>query len=737
MKRPLVLAGLLQAMAFSAPAQHVANHQIPVTRSNNQAFAFPWVGGLNNAQFSEGDLNNDGIADLFVFDRTGNKVLTFLNGGTVGKTDYQYAPAYEAGFPTMTDWALLEDYNCDNIPDIWCFTRGPLSDPGFGIQVYQGYYDSNNRIQFVNADSLLKYPVNSLEVNLFVSPIDIPAIVDVNNDGDKDVLTFQITGGFLMYFENLSKEGGQGCDTLRFVKKDDCWGDFYESGFYREVSLNEPCPFQLGGGGGEAEASTRLHAGSTVLAWDFDSNGTKDVVLGDISFTNLVFLDNCGTPADANMCAQDTLFPSYDVSADVFVFPAAFLADVNNDGLKDLLVTPNAAGGSENYHCVWHYRNQGTSANANFTFQSDTFLVGDMLDFGEGCYAVFFDANADGLLDIVAANRGYFRPDLFQLYSGQIAYLQNTGTAQQPAFRLVTTDYSQISDLGITALVPTFGDLDGDGDADLLTGKEDGTLLYFKNTAQPGAAPKFTFHSAMYGNIDVGNFSAPQLVDVNRDGLLDLVIGEESGNLNYYENTGSASQPKFTLKTNFFGAVKVNLPGYPTGYSVPFLFDHNDGNGWQLLVGGERGTLMHYKNIDGNLDGAFTLVDSVYAGIRAGYRSTVSGADVNADGLVDLLVGNYRGGMTFYDSKIVSAPLEAAADSVMVFPNPAGHQIQIQMPYPNARVLLMDALGRQRKEQLSPGQSLGIDVTDLPQGWYTVHVVYPTQRLVANLLLVK
>lgn len=734
--RVSLIAMLLLALSVTLRAQHTANHGISVKRSNGQPFLFPWAGGLNNAQFSAGDLNNDGIADLFVFDRTGNKLLTFLNTGTPGTIAYHYAPQYEAGFPKLTDWALLEDYNCDNIPDLWCFTRGPVSDPGFGIQVYKGFYDANNRINFVNADSLLKYPVSGFEVNLFVSPIDIPAIVDVNDDGDKDILTFQLSGGFVMYFENLSQEAGQGCDTLRFVKKDDCWGDFYESGFRREDSLNVPCPYQQGTSP-EASASTRLHAGSTLVSWDNDGDGVKELVTGDISFTNLVYLHNCGTKADAHMCWQDTLFPSYDVSADVFVFPAAFLVDVDNDGLKDLLVTPNASGGSENYRCVWQYKNEGTAVTADFRFQRDTFLVGDMLDFGEGCFPVFFDADADGRADIVAGNRGYFRPDLFQLYSGQLALLRNVGSATEPAFQLTTRDYALVSDLGVTSLMPAFGDLDGDGDADMLTGLEDGKLLFFKNMAAPGTPAQFVFSGANYGNIDVGNASTPQLVDVNRDGLIDLLIGEESGNLNYYENEGSTAQPKFVLKTNFFGGVKVNLPGYPTGYSVPFLFDLNDGAGWQLLVGGERGTLMHYKDIDGNLDGTFTLVDSMYAGIHAGYRSTVSGADVNDDGLVDLLVGNYRGGMTFYDSKAVAADYNAGASSVHIYPNPVSTFCTIHPVAPGAMISITDAMGRIRHAVKAHGGQVQLSLTDLPAGWYLLRIVHNHQARVAKFLVTR
>jgi len=71
---------------------------------------YPWVGGINSAQFSTIHLNNDTIEDLFIFDRTGNKVLTFVNDG-IG-IGYTYAPEYESQFPVLQSWAILRDYNC-------------------------------------------------------------------------------------------------------------------------------------------------------------------------------------------------------------------------------------------------------------------------------------------------------------------------------------------------------------------------------------------------------------------------------------------------------------------------------------------------------------------------------------------------------------------------------------------------------------------------------------------------
>jgi hypothetical protein len=56
----------------------------------------PWSGGLNSGCFSKIDLDMDGTEDLFVFDRTQNKVFTYLARQVNGKWQWQYQPEYEA-----------------------------------------------------------------------------------------------------------------------------------------------------------------------------------------------------------------------------------------------------------------------------------------------------------------------------------------------------------------------------------------------------------------------------------------------------------------------------------------------------------------------------------------------------------------------------------------------------------------------------------------------------------------
>src|SRR4051812_11537199 len=68
----------------------------------------PWVGGINFPLWSAIDMNGDGLKDLYLYDKTNDRVSTFLNDGTSGIHAYHYAPEYIARFPKVRAdaWAM-------------------------------------------------------------------------------------------------------------------------------------------------------------------------------------------------------------------------------------------------------------------------------------------------------------------------------------------------------------------------------------------------------------------------------------------------------------------------------------------------------------------------------------------------------------------------------------------------------------------------------------------------------
>lgn len=697
----------------------------------------PWAGGLNFCQFSEIDLDQDGTKDLFVFDRTGNKITTFINKGTAGVTDYVHAPEYQDKFPQLHDWALLADYNCDGKADIFTYYSA-------GFSVYKNISTLSGGLQFTLVKQQVRSVQYSMNLNLYVSPVDIPAIVDVDNDGDLDILTFHIGGTLVEYHKNLSKESYGICDSLKFEMKNQCFGYFYENSMNNSVTLDDTCsPNVLGAEStGKPPQVEPQHSGSTIFAFDKDGDGDKELVLGDIAYKNMVLLTNGGTITANKMVAQDPSFPSNTTPVNLSMFPAAFFLDVNNDGKKDLLVSPNAANVSENYTSVWHYSNTGTTNAPVFNYQQNNFLQRDMIETGEGNYPVFFDYNKDGKQDLVIGNHGYFLSS--GGYESKLLLYENTGTPANPEFTLITRDYSGLSGLGLNGVAPTFGDLDGDGDKDLVIGDVTGKVHYLTDTSTGTNPASFVLAQINLGNIDVGQASTPQLIDVNRDGKLDLLIGEQGGNINYHENTGTTTTPTFTSTPTSatFGGVKVNKVPFITGFSAPFMFDVS-GN-YKLLVGSENGYLYMYDSIDGNLTGNFKLLDSMYLDIYEGNRTAPYGADINNDSYLDVVIGNYSGGTSLYLGRqsLYSVKEEKKLiPEFVVYPNPSSSfiSIEIKTELPEKYYISVENMVGQKvmNEEAIKAKTTTLNVNNLNAGIYFIKLSDGRNNSVKRLIVTK
>ena len=322
---------------------------IIVLNSIGDTLANPWAGGFNSVQFSEIDANIDGFKDLFVFDRTGHRVSIYLNKGIPNQSIYTHAPFYNQFFPELHDWVLLRDYNCDGMMDIFTYSSGGMAIYintsttflSFSLKTNLLHSDYNP-----DGDTTTNNPTGApVFINLYVSSSDIPAIDDIDNDGDLDVLTFSITGSYVEYHKNLSIEKNGNCDSLDFQLSNKCWGFFKENLTSNSVALFDTCSFNIDNP--ERYSGGNKHAGSTLLTLDVDSNNSKDLVLSDVSYNNFTLLINQDTSSNltaSSIASQDSVFPSNTnstLATKIDIFPAGFYLDINNDNVKDLVAAPN------------------------------------------------------------------------------------------------------------------------------------------------------------------------------------------------------------------------------------------------------------------------------------------------------------------------------------------------------------------------------------------------------------
>lgn len=725
MARIPFLAIFLSFLYVSKAQTNVFRDTIPVYE-NNKKLKMPWAGGINFSSFTQIDLNADGKKDIVAYDKicgSGGKLRAYLNVGNVGEEKYLHAYSYQDQFPRVTDWALFFDYNVDGKADLFTYTTG-------GIKVYRNTSVGQN-LSFVLAKSLLMSDYNpagspSLS-NLYCNSVALPGIADIDGDGDLDILSFSVFGIKIEYHKNMSQELYGTSDSLVFDMVDECWGDIKENNC--QVDLNQ-CPFMK-----QYQEVTQdslykpLHSGSCLMCFDRDGDGDQELIMGDISCNTVFYVDNQGNSSNAHIADTTLLYPNYPNKASTNViklnsFPCTFNLDVNNDGFKDLIASPNAIAGSENFQSVWYYKNASITPTVNFVFQKNNFLQEDMMEFGEGAYPVLFDADSDGKKDLIVGNLGYY---IGNTNKSKLAFYKNIGSSSSPSFYLITKDYQSFSIYNIYSMAPTFGDLDHDGDEDLLIGDNNGQLHYFQNTAPLGLPAQFSNHVSFYQSIDVGNFAYPQLFDVNANGTLDLVIGSLNGKLSYYNNIGTQASPTFSLQSAFFGSVDVKQSGWTTGYSMPYIYKELGVT--KLIVGSETGNLYMYDNINNNLTGVFNKVDSTLFHINEGPRCAPFYEDITNDGKRDLLLGNYAGGLAFFNSVNVNGvgidELWEDED-VLLYPNPTSDNVTVTINDAAIReitISVFDILGNEVYKIMTYNKSIQLDVSKFSQGVYFIKIL--------------
>ncbi len=325
----------------------------------NDTLKFAYTGGFNTPQISNIDFNLDGKNDVFIFDKASRKVNTFTRKGN----GFVHTPQYEGKFPPMVNWALLRDYNNDGKADLMTevsFDRRYLVDTiqrpfGNGLRILKNTSTPGNfsltPISNQVKDTGGTWGPPSYErrspANIYLNASDVPAIDDVDNDGDIDILAMQGTSSSFTYYENFVKNKWNipsPKDTTLFILRDQCWGyvnyDFLSGKnkflLGQEKDKIPGCFFQMYG-------KAAKHAGTATLFLDYNGDGIKDVIYSDNGFSNLIILYNTRSTISGrdSIISQDSLFPSNTVSADFIMFPVPYYVDIDGDNKGELLVTTN------------------------------------------------------------------------------------------------------------------------------------------------------------------------------------------------------------------------------------------------------------------------------------------------------------------------------------------------------------------------------------------------------------
>lgn len=690
---PSFLLFFFTSFTFNVLAQLEMNWELstgPTVTSEGELMPHPFTGGLTAPQWSAIDLDGDGDEDLFAFDRDGNRVLAFerRNEPEMGWIE---RPEWSEGWPPMTHWALLRDFDCDGMPDL--FTGYQNS-----IHVWKNVGDivegtPNFQPYAIPLMASWDFGAGAQSLPIVCLTIDKPAISDVDADGDLDIITFTETSTTLYRFSGVSP-----C-SLDMVCTNRCYGMLTEGaednslfiGDQHECSFNVIDPRSDGNiRPSDNYERDGVHAGGTITALQLDGEQFYDLLIADVTYPTsmAVLLEDAIDGQDSTAWVDPTfpaLLPHAGIQDSLLLprFPAAYAIDFDQDGDDDLVFSPNTALETDDDASVHLWENQGTTDSPIWAFVTDQWIQKGMLDFGRGAAPLFHDLDNDGDLDLVIANK--------ERYEGvgqtpaDLAMLRNIGSAMAPAFELTALETIDFQSNGIESIHPALGDLDGDGDVDLIVGDELGRLHQYNNTSGPGEWPNWEVQLLSIQDnegvaIDVGQFATPQLLDLDGDGALDLLIGEKNGTLTCYRGCDGSWCLISSAETgdNWAGITVENELGI-NGYSVPSLYFGP--NGWQVLVANETGKVQYFGDVNPAAPHApLNELESNVGGVLPGLRAAASFADVNADGFPEMLIGIQNGGLRWYQGTITS--IETAVQTAQTwgaYPNPAAPGSRINL----------------------------------------------------------
>jgi len=369
-----------------------------------------------------------------------------------------------------------------------------------------------------------------------------------------------------------------------------------------------------------------LHGANGMAFADVDDDGDLDLYWGDFFEPGVLFIRNDGScgepdlrtpPAPVATAPEDTLLTSgYNLPVPV---------DVDGDGDLDLAVgvlggafNPNTTA-SDNFQ-LWIRETDGALHLASRRYLGQ-------IDVGGESVPALGDLDGDGDLDLLVGTK--MDPDHPE--ASVIHRFENVGSPVAPELRMV--DVLRPGDSYHYA--PVLGDLDGDGDLDLVVGTWNDGVLLVRNEGTV-EAPDFGGAGEVIAEITRGSNTTPALADLDGDGDLDLVVGEASGELNLFENVGSPSEVELVLVSDQFGAIDVGRRSHPS-----FLDVNGDGR-LDLVVGAEdRGGRVYLNGGDG------TFVEAEGATIPLPPYGAPTYGDLDGDGAVDVIAGTLAGGLVF------------------------------------------------------------------------------------------
>lgn len=553
-------------------------------------YPLPFLGGFDHPRPQLVDIRGTGQPDLFLQEYTGELSL-FTRSGSGDSLRWHWETDHYQDLD-IGEWYRFADADGDGLPDLFAESK---------YSYIRYFHNSGTRgsPRFVVLADTLK-DVN--EVPIYADRQNIAQFTDLDCNGRMDLILGRVDGTMARY----EREAFDTAGVPRFRLITDRFEDIQIIG-----------------------QRASLHGANTLAIADLDGDGDPDILWGDFFEPGLLWLRNIGSCSRPDFHSDRVAFPQ-NAPLETSGYNAPAFGDLSGAGKLDLVV--GVLGGAFNPVKTSRdnlYRLDQT-APERWTVRTSRLLGG--IDLGSESVPAFADLDGDGDLDLIVGTK--IEPD--DLHQGGLYWFENTGTRTAPVLRL----RGRLALLPAFHYAPTLGDLDGDGRPDLVLGQFHDAIAYYRNDGTQEGAPRFALVDSAIARLPHGSNAVPVLEDLDRDGDLDLLVGESSGRVLFFRNDGSRTSPHFVLVTDDLLREKVGrraAPRFAELFSDPLP---------SLVVGTERGAPAIFRNLGSATEPHFVRDTTVTADLPP--YSVPTFADLWGTGESDLFSGSAGGGVSYF-----------------------------------------------------------------------------------------
>ncbi|GAB3648329.1 hypothetical protein GCM10028791_11960 [Echinicola sediminis] len=704
----LLLFSLL-VFYFSSFAQKTYQFAEKTVRQNEQTLTMPFAGGINAAQIQTMDVNGNGLEEWVIWDINSRNIKVFENQND----EFHYLPYMPQYFPDdVSGFLVLADFDADGKKDL--FTSTP-----FGIKAYRNTSKTGDSVpSWEVVETFLKLENGT---NFQANNLDVPAIQDIDGDGDLDIVTFNFAAGdYLEYYQNTSVErtGSPGIDG--FAASQIRWGNFEFCGCgnfsFGQTCQGNPISRKIPGD----ENSAILHSGGhSILLKDFNDDGLLDIVMGQDECNTLYYLPNVGSNTAPIFNSFSTSLPG------MGPFPQFPLFHVAQTPEDRFLISTNSSETTLTANIDFAQSIYQLNKNSNPALITASFLQEDMIDLGENSRPFFKGNYSDGTLIVTANTIKESKP------VGQAFRYHWTNNGME----LMESDYLDLSSLNLTELQYVEYTSTDQNNYLFISGTEieDFILirkLYFAPNLQVGQLTEIELPNIILRPNDHFEFFRSNGEDF-------LLLARQTGELRRYKVTFGEKVEFELLDENYLG-----FTDNPSSRNLVVKTALVNGQ-LDLFAVDQQGILNHISDFIHSATQTSVLLDMPDGSKKTsklGRNTWIAALPEVFGAKTHLILGNRAGGLQLLeDSANGSTPPSGEGLKVSLYPNPVADNTPLKIiANESGQARLINSLGQLIHNNISIEAGIPQEITTstLASGLYFVEFISGSGKRITKKLIV-